>query len=109
MIYRPLDAPALREIVSIKLGQVAKRLQRHYVLQCHIEESLYDPLVSACLLPDSGARNIDSLLNQQILPVLSQTLLLQLAQQEKPTHLTLGFDDETGITLSLTAQQGENA
>ncbi|KGT89622.1 type VI secretion system ATPase TssH [Enterobacter cancerogenus] len=109
VIYRPLGAPALREIVSIKLGQVAKRLQRHYGLQCHIEESLYDTLVSACLLPDSGARNIDSLLNQQILPVLSQTLLLQLAQQEKPSHLTLGFDDETGITLSLTAQHGENA
>lgn len=101
LIYRPLDAVALRRIVAIKLGQVAKRLQRHYGLTCHIEESLMDTLVAACLLPDTGARNIDSLLNQQILPVLSQQLLQRLAQQRKPDSLTLGFNDEEGITLDF--------
>ncbi|MEG0422315.1 MAG: type VI secretion system ATPase TssH [Hafnia sp.] len=101
LIYRPLDAVALRRIVAIKLGQVAKRLQRHYGLTCHIEESLMDTLVEACLLPDTGARNIDSLLNQQILPVLSQQLLQRLAQQRKPDSLTLGFNDEEGITLDF--------
>ncbi|HCU16577.1 ClpB family protein [Hafnia paralvei ATCC 29927] len=101
LIYRPLDAVALRRIVDIKLGQVAKRLQRHYGLTCHIEESLMDTLVAACLLPDTGARNIDSLLNQQILPVLSQQLLQRLAQQRKPDSLTLGFNDEEGITLDF--------
>ncbi|MFU2146082.1 type VI secretion system ATPase TssH [Hafnia paralvei] len=101
LIYRPLDAVALRRIVAIKLGQVAKRLQRHYGLTCHIEESLMDTLVAACLLPDTGARNIDSLLNQQILPVLSQQLLQRLAQQRKPNSLTLGFNDEEGITLDF--------
>lgn len=109
IIYRPLDAAALRAIVAIKLGQVATRLQRHYGLRCHIEESLYDTLVSACLLPDSGARNIDSLLSQQILPVISQALLQRLAQQEKPDDLTLGFSEEEGITLSFTATEEERA
>ncbi|MBE7829167.1 type VI secretion system ATPase TssH, partial [Yersinia pestis] len=68
LIYRPLNAIALRTIVEMKLAQVAKRLNKHYGLHCTIEESLYDTLVAACLLPDTGARNIDSLLNQQILP-----------------------------------------
>ncbi|KOC87276.1 type VI secretion system ATPase TssH [Winslowiella iniecta] len=107
IIYRPLGAAALRRIVAIKLDQVARRLQRHYGLQCSIEESLYDTLVSACLLPDSGARNIDSLLNQQILPVLSQALLQRLAQQDKPTQLALGYHDEEGITLSFAATEQE--
>lgn len=109
VIYRPLDAVVLRNIVAIKLGQVATRLQRHYGLQCHLDESLYDTLVSACLLPDSGARNIDSLLSQQILPVISQALLQRLAQQDKPTHLTLGFSDEEGITLSFDTLEQEMA
>ncbi|MDN6651021.1 MAG: hypothetical protein L0K92_02315, partial [Enterobacterales bacterium] len=52
-------------------------------------------------LPDTGARNIDSLLNQQILPVLSQQLLQRLAQQRKPNSLTLGYNDEDGITLDF--------
>nr|WP_245839110.1 hypothetical protein [Yersinia kristensenii] len=54
MIYRPLDATALRAIVEMKLAQVAKRLNKHYGLQCTIEESLYDTLVAACLLPDTA-------------------------------------------------------
>lgn len=105
LIYRPLQVDALKRIVAIKLNQVAQRLQRHYGLSCQIEESLTETLVAACLLPDTGARNIDSLLNQQILPVLSQQLLQRLALQQKPTGLTLGWDEADGVTLEF---QGVN-
>ncbi|AOP91133.1 hypothetical protein BFV63_09540 [Enterobacter hormaechei subsp. xiangfangensis] len=76
-----------------------KRLHRHYGLTTHIDENLYDALTAACLLPDTGARNIDSLLNQQILPVLSQQLLTHMAAGQKPHTLTLGWSDEEGIGL----------
>jgi type VI secretion system protein VasG len=101
LIYRPLNAVALRTIVEMKLAQVAKRLNKHYGLTCSIEESLYDTLVAACLLPDTGARNIDSLLNQQILPVLSQQLLQRMAAQQRTTALALGWDEDEGITLEF--------
>ncbi|PHM66950.1 Clp ATPase [Xenorhabdus stockiae] len=100
VIYRPLGAQALRTIVEMKLAQVAKRLKLHYRLDCVVEESLYNTLVEACLLPDTGARNIDSLLNQQILPVLSQQLLMRQATQQAANTLTLGYDEE-GITLTF--------
>ncbi|WP_054878371.1 type VI secretion system ATPase TssH [Yersinia similis] len=105
LIYRPLDAPALRTIVEMKLAQVAQRLNKHYGLHCTIEESLYDQLVAACLLPDTGARNIDSLLNQQILPVLSQQLLSRLSEQQRTTSLTLGWDEADGITLEFAGSE----
>ncbi len=101
LIYRPLDAPALRTIVEMKLAQVANRLKKHYGLHCTLEASLYDTLVAACLLPDTGARNIDSLLNQQILPVLSQQLLSRMSEQQRTTSLTLGWDEADGITLEF--------
>ncbi|MBC3948676.1 type VI secretion system ATPase TssH [Pseudomonas folii] len=101
LIYRPLQADALKSIVALKLAKVAKRLHRHYGLDCQIDEQLHDALVAACLLPDSGARNIDSLLNQQILPVLSQQLLQRQAAQQKTRNVTLGFSDEEGITLQF--------
>lgn len=49
-------------------------------------------LTQACLLPDTGARNVDSLLNQQILPVLSQQLLTYMAAKQKPQSLTLTLE-----------------
>ncbi|ERM10503.1 ATPase AAA [Pantoea agglomerans Tx10] len=103
VIYRPLSEPAMRTIVEMKLAQVSKRLHRHYGLTTQIEESLYDALVAACLLPDTGARNVDSLLNQQILPVLSQQLLTHMAAKQKPHSLTLGWSDEEGIGLEFDA------
>ncbi|ELH5187787.1 type VI secretion system ATPase TssH [Salmonella enterica] len=102
VIYRPLAETAMRTIVEMKLAQVSKRLHRHYGLTTKIDESLYDALTSACLLPDTGARNVDSLLNQQILPVLSQQLLSHMAAKQKPHFLTLGWNDEEGMGVEFS-------
>ncbi|MEN4688271.1 type VI secretion system ATPase TssH [Pantoea agglomerans] len=109
VIYRPLSEPAMRTIVEMKLAQVSKRLHRHYGLTTQIEESLYDALVAACLLPDTGARNVDSLLNQQILPVLSQQLLTHIAAKQKPQSLCLSWSEEEGIGLEFDRTQGVHA
>lgn len=101
LIYRPLRADALRRIVVLKTAKVAQRLHRHYGVDCQIDECLHDALVNACLLPDSGARNIDSLLNQQILPVLSQQLLQRHAAKLQTRHVTLGHCEQDGITLEF--------
>jgi type VI secretion system protein VasG len=105
VIYRPLAEVAMRTIVEMKLAQVSKRLNRHYGLTTHIDESLYDALTAACLLPDTGARNVDSLLNQQILPVLSQQLLAHMAAKQKPHSLTLGWDEEEGVGLEFDSEK----
>lgn len=101
VIYRPLAEAAMRTIVEMKLSQVSQRLKRHYGLTTQIGESLYDTLTAACLLPDTGARNVDSLLNQQILPVLSQQLLTHMAAKQKPKLLTLEWTDDEGIVLAF--------
>ncbi|MDR9946616.1 type VI secretion system ATPase TssH [Enterobacter sichuanensis] len=109
VIYRPLSESAMRTIVEMKLGQVSRRLHRHYGLTTKIDESLYDALTAACLLPDTGARNVDSLLNQQILPVLSQQLLTRMAAKQKPQSLHLSWSEEEGIGLEFDVQEGVDA
>jgi len=101
VVYRPLTQAAMRIIVGMKLNQVSQRLARHYGMKTEIDDSLYDALTAACLLPDTGARNVDSLLNQQILPVLSQQLLIHMAAKQKPHTLTLGWDEETGVAMTF--------
>ncbi|MCJ1822410.1 type VI secretion system ATPase TssH [Klebsiella quasipneumoniae subsp. quasipneumoniae] len=101
VIYRPLPAAALRAIVGMKLGQVSQRLACHYGMTTTLSESLFDALTEACLLPDTGARNVDILLNQQILPALSQQLLSHMAAGNKPNHVTLGYHEEEGIVMAF--------
>ncbi|ELY3985419.1 type VI secretion system ATPase TssH [Cronobacter muytjensii] len=109
VIYRPLAQSAMRAIVAMKLGQVSERLTRHYGMQTTLSDSLCDALTAACLLPDTGARNIDSLLNQQILPALSQQLLTCMAAGQTLKHLTLGWSDEEGVVMEFDASPQEGA
>ena len=104
VIYRPLGWEAMRSIVEMKLAAVSRRLREHYGMETVIGASLYDQLASSCLLPDTGARNIDSLLNQQILPVLSQQLLANQAARRQPRLLALGWSQEDGIVLELDTE-----
>ncbi|WP_058972555.1 type VI secretion system ATPase TssH [Type-D symbiont of Plautia stali] len=107
VIYRPLAQEAMRIIVEMKLKQVSQRLHRHYGLRTEITDELYDALTAACLLPDTGARNVDSLLNQQILPVLSQQLLQYLAASQRPQTLQLGWDEEEGVVMEFDVPAAE--
>lgn len=109
VLYRPLGEAPLRTIVAMKLEKVTQRLTRHYGITTTLDKSLYDTLAAACLLPDTGARNIDSLLNQQILPALSQQLLHHLAAGQKPQHLTLGWHDKEGIVMEFDATANREA
>jgi type VI secretion system protein VasG len=59
--------------------------------------------------PDSGARNIDSLLDQQVLPVLARELLTGVAQQRLPAHIRLGFSPDDGIVVDFGTLAGEAA
>lgn len=84
----------------MKLGQVSQRLACHYGINTTLSESLFDALTEACLLPDTGARNVDSLLNQQILPALSQQLLSHMAAGRNRA-VTLGYHEEEGVVMAF--------
>jgi type VI secretion system protein VasG len=105
LIYRPLQTEALHCIAAAKLAKVARRLHHHYGLDCQVSATLNHVLASACQLvtggSDTGARAIDSLLNQQILPVLSQQLLQRQAAGLELQSVVLGYSDEEGVTLQF--------
>jgi len=100
-VYRPLTAEALAQIVQMKLDKLARRIEKRFAVPLVCDHALIAELVRACLLPDSGARNIDSLLDQQILPVLSRELLERVASHELPSRIRLGYSDETGISVDF--------
>ncbi len=101
IVYRPLSADAMATIVRMKLGTVTDRIARRFGVPLRCDDTLAAELVRSCLLPDSGARNIDSLLDQQILPVLSRELLARMAGGQPPASIHLSFSEEDGIGLAF--------
>ncbi|PRY06552.1 type VI secretion system ATPase TssH [Paraburkholderia sp. BL25I1N1] len=101
VVYRPLSPDTLARIVRMKLDKVARRIERRFSVPLDCSDALVAELVRACLLPNSGARNIDSLLDQQILPVLSRALLERIGRQALPRRVGLAYSDERGIAVDF--------
>ncbi len=101
--FMPLTTEALASIVRMKLDKVAARIARRFDVPLVCGDALVAELVRACQLPDSGARNIDSLLDRQILPVLSRELLVRSANRLKAAAVHLSFDEAEGIAVDFEA------
>ena len=99
--FLPLSGEALASIVRMKLDKVGARIARRFNVPLVCDDALVAELVRACQLPDSGARNIDSLLDQQILPVLSRELLVRDTSRNRPTVVWLSFDEAEGIVVGF--------
>lgn len=101
VIYRPLAAAALGTIVRMKLDKVAHRIAKRFEVALICDDTLIDEIVLACQTPDSGARNIDSLLDQQILPVLSRELLVRSAKGKLPATIRLSVSETEGVIVDF--------
>ncbi|MCA3231738.1 MAG: type VI secretion system ATPase TssH, partial [Cupriavidus sp.] len=101
VVYRPLAADAMATIVRMKLAKVAGRIERRFGVPLLCNDALVAELVGACLLPDAGARNVDSLLDQQILPVLSRELLVRAGDGQRLSSIRLAFSEGDGIGVEF--------
>ncbi|OUL74496.1 AAA family ATPase [Paraburkholderia hospita] len=101
VIYRPLSTAALGTIVRMKLDKVAHRIAKRFEVALICDDTLIDEIVLACQTPDSGARNIDSLLDQQILPVLSRELLVRSAKGKLPATIRLSVSETEGVIVDF--------
>jgi type VI secretion system protein VasG len=101
VIYRPLSTEALGTIVRMKLDKVAHRIAKRFEVALICDDTLIDEVVRACQTPDSGARNIDSLLDQQILPVLSRELLVRSAKGKLPATIRLSVSETEGVIVDF--------
>ncbi|MBC8722519.1 type VI secretion system ATPase TssH [Paraburkholderia sp. 31.1] len=101
LAYRPLDAGALASIVRLKLAKIADRLRRQHDVALTADDALTDSLAQRCLARESGARNVDALLNQRILPALSRELLTRMANGAAPAEIRLSSSPEGSLTIDF--------
>lgn len=97
--YRPLSQEALAGIVRLKLDKTAHRLYAQQHTKLNYSNTFVEYLASACSVTESGARNIDHLLNRQILPAVAKNCL-QWQQSHGKTPSTVALDvNEDGIDI----------
>jgi type VI secretion system protein VasG len=69
--YAPMAKDILRELVEIRLAALRERFWQRRALNLLWSPTVIDSLVESCQAVESGARNIDRVLNSSLLPNLS--------------------------------------
>jgi type VI secretion system protein VasG len=98
--YLPLAQDALTNIVQLKLAKLASRVANRYGAELNYPLELVAHIAKRCQVKESGARNIDTLLNLQLLPRLSEQLLQAAAKRKVIKQVQLGLENDI-----LTVQQ----
>ena len=92
--YFPVRDEALRKIILLKLAKIQRRLQENHKVALQFDDKLVDEVASRCTEVESGARNVDNILTNTLLPEISRQLLGKMAEGEKMTgiHVSVGPD-----------------
>ncbi|EOV9227543.1 type VI secretion system ATPase TssH [Vibrio parahaemolyticus] len=99
--FVPLSDEAMTEIIHHKLNKVSQRLHSHHKLSLNYEESLVEFVLSNCRLAETGARNIDAVINRQLLPQLSTQLLVH-DKDDSHTQITVSVDEQGTLTYAFS-------
>ena len=108
--YYPLGRPVLEAITRLKLGRLAGRLEQVHHSTLHHTPAAVQRIADRCVHTDMGARNIDAVIDRDVLPAASRELLARLSanparadgkEAALPERLILDAADGPGFSLSF--------
>jgi type VI secretion system protein VasG len=92
--FYPLLTDAMKEIVELKIGRLAKRLMESHKMKFTYGQDVIDQIAARCVEVETGARNIDNIMQGTLLPRISSEILEQMTRGPLPAALHLGLDDK---------------
>jgi type VI secretion system protein VasG len=92
--YYPIRDEAMKTIIRLKLGKVQKRIRETYHIDLVCDEALVDEVARRSTEVESGARNVDNILTNTLLPEISCQVLGRIAEGVKleTIHVGVGAD-----------------
>ncbi|WP_069863388.1 type VI secretion system ATPase TssH [Pseudomonas humi] len=98
--YYPVEGEVLHELVRLKLARLGDRLQRRQLQFSHCD-ALVEHLAARCTQGESGARLIDQLLDQHLLPQIADRLLQAMAMGETLNRVHATLEGGAAVTCEF--------
>ena len=94
--YYPVRDEALKQIIRLKLGKIQRRLQENHKIKLSYDDPFLEAVASRCTEVESGARNVDNILTNTLLPDISRKILGSMAEGEKMSaiHVSVAENGE---------------
>ncbi|MCU6432933.1 type VI secretion system ATPase TssH [Undibacterium sp. Jales W-56] len=78
--YYPIPDEVLIKIIELKLSHIQKRIAVNHKATFVYDDAMVEAVLSRCTEVDSGARNVDNILNGTLLPEIAESVLAKMAE-----------------------------
>jgi len=99
--FYSLDKNAMKTIVELKLKSVQKTLMDNNKMTMTYSQAIVEQIAARCTEVETGARNIEYILNGNILPRMAQEILTHMTEEEMPSKVNLGVDKNSEFTIKF--------
>ena len=92
--YYPISDDVLARIIELKLGRIRDRVASNHKAAFGWSQALVEAVLARCTEVDSGARNVDHILNGTLLPEIAGSVLASMAGGEAIGRIDVSADDK---------------
>jgi len=97
-----LGPDILKEIVSLKLDKLAARMAETHKMKLSYSPEVVEQIANRCTEVETGARNIDHIMNGTIMPQMSREILVRLGEGAMPSEVHLGLAEDGSFKIDFT-------
>jgi type VI secretion system protein VasG len=91
--YYPISDETLKLIIGLQLGRIGRRTQENHKIPFTYDDKVVELIGSRCTDVESGARMVDAILTNTLLPEVSQELLTRLMEGKTAKRVHIGVKD----------------
>ena len=89
--FYPIRDEAMKKIIVLKLAKIQRRIKENHKIELSYDAALIDEVARRCTEVESGARNVDNILTNTLLPEVSKQILGKMAEGEKPSSISVSI------------------
>jgi type VI secretion system protein VasG len=98
--YFPVRDEALRKIILLKVGKIQRRLNENHKITMAVHDDAVSEVAKRCTEVESGARNVDNILTNTMLPDISRQVLTRMAEESPMERVEVGVDASGNFTYT---------
>jgi type VI secretion system protein VasG len=91
--YYPLSDEVMHLIIKLQLGRIEKRIAENHDIPFGYDDEVINVIAERCGEVESGARVVDAILTNTVLPKISQEFLTRMMQGEKIERVQVSIED----------------
>ena len=91
--YYPLSDEMLKTIIQLQLGRIEKRILSNHKIPFSYDEDVVQLIAERCSELESGARIVDTILTNTVLPTISQEFLTKMMDGETISAINISVKD----------------